>query len=67
MSHDFNTAQAIAAAFEVVREMNTRLNTPEGTTPPETLAELAGLRDALQWMMETVLGVCAARARHRAE
>jgi cysteinyl-tRNA synthetase len=57
MNHDFNTAQAIAAAFEVVREINTRLNAPERTAQPETLAELAGLRDALQWMMETVLGI----------
>jgi cysteinyl-tRNA synthetase len=57
MNHDFNTAQAIAAAFEVVREINTRLNAPEQAARPETLAELAGLRDALQWMMETVLGI----------
>ena len=57
MNHDFNTAQAIAAAFEVVREINTRLNAPERTAQPETLAELAGLLDALQWMMETVLGI----------
>jgi cysteinyl-tRNA synthetase len=57
MNHDFNTAQAIAAAFEVVREINTRLNAPERTAQPATLAELAGLRDALQWMMETVLGI----------
>jgi cysteinyl-tRNA synthetase len=57
MNHDFNTAQAIAAAFEVVREINTRLNAPEGAAQPETLAELAGLQDALQWMLETVLGI----------
>jgi cysteinyl-tRNA synthetase len=57
MNHDFNTAQAIAAAFEVVREINTRLNAPEQAAQPETLAELAGLLNALQWMMETVLGI----------
>ncbi|MFN4032354.1 MAG: cysteine--tRNA ligase [Fimbriimonadales bacterium] len=54
MNHDFNTAQALAAVFEVVRELNTHLNTPELADAP---ARLAGLLNALQWMMETVLGV----------
>ncbi|MCS7300932.1 MAG: class I tRNA ligase family protein, partial [Fimbriimonadales bacterium] len=57
MNHDFNTAQALAAAFEVVREVNTRLNTPELAAQPETPAQLTGFLNALQWMMETVLGI----------
>ncbi len=54
MNHDFNTAQAIAVVFEVVREINQRLNASD---PQATLGELVALRSALQWMMETVLGV----------
>jgi cysteinyl-tRNA synthetase len=57
MDNDFNTAQAIAVVFEVVREINHRLNTPELAQRPETAAELQGLLNALRWMMETVLGV----------
>ncbi|MDM7460579.1 MAG: cysteine--tRNA ligase [bacterium] len=57
MNHDFNTAQALAAVFEVVREINTHLNTPELATATAAPARLAGLRNALQWMMETVLGI----------
>lgn len=57
MNHDLNTAQALAAAFEVVREINTRLNTPELAADARTPAELAALLDALEWMLETVLGV----------
>ncbi|MCX7688823.1 MAG: cysteine--tRNA ligase [Fimbriimonadales bacterium] len=57
MNNDFNTAQAIAVVFEVVREINHRLNTPELAQRPETAAELQALLNALRWMMETVLGV----------
>ncbi len=57
MNNDFNTAQAIAVVFEVVREINHRLNTPELAQHPETAAELQALLNALRWMMETVLGV----------
>lgn len=56
MNHDFNTAQALAAVFEVVRELNTRLNAPELSAQSNTAA-IQGLLDALRWMMETVLGV----------
>ncbi|GIV08403.1 MAG: cysteine--tRNA ligase [Fimbriimonadales bacterium] len=57
MNHDFNTAQALAAVFEVVRELNTRLNTPEWANQSSARAELAALLHALEWMMERVLGV----------
>ncbi len=57
MNNDFNTAQAIAVVFEVVREINHRLNTPELASQPQTPAELKALLNALEWMMETVLGV----------
>ncbi len=57
MNHDLNTAQALAAVFEVVREINTRLNTPELAADACTPAELAALLNALEWMLETVLGV----------
>lgn len=57
MNNDFNTAQAIAVVFEVVREINHRLNTPELAQRPETAAELQALLNALRWMMEIVLGV----------
>ncbi|MDW8107184.1 MAG: cysteine--tRNA ligase [Armatimonadota bacterium] len=57
MNSDFNTAQAIATAFEVVGELNARLNTPERAAQPSTPAEVQALLNALQWMMETVLGV----------
>ncbi|MDW8052543.1 MAG: cysteine--tRNA ligase [Armatimonadota bacterium] len=57
MNNDFNTAQAIATAFEVVGELNARLNTPERAAQPSTPAEVRALLEALQWMMETVLGI----------
>ncbi|MFQ3612073.1 MAG: cysteine--tRNA ligase [Fimbriimonadales bacterium] len=57
MNNDFNTAQALAVAFEVVREINQRLNTPELASHPNTPGELEALLNALEWMMETVLGV----------
>ncbi len=57
MNNDFNTAQAIAVVFEVVREINHRLNTPEVASQPQTPAELKALLNALEWMMEAVLGV----------
>ncbi len=60
MNHDFNTAQALAVVFELVREINQRLNTPDLASQPQTGGELLALRNALQWMMETVLGVSLA-------
>lgn len=57
MNNDFNTAQAIAVVFEVVRALNHRLNTPDLTGRMETAQEVQGLLNALRWMMETVLGV----------
>ena len=57
MNNDFNTAQAIAVVFEVVRVINHRLNTPDLVGRVETAQEVHGLLNALRWMMETVLGV----------
>lgn len=57
MNNDFNTAQAIAVVFEVVRELNQRLNMPDLAHRPETAKEIQGLVNTLRWMMETVLGV----------
>lgn len=57
MNNDFNTAQAIAVVFEVVREINQRLNMPDLAHRPETAKEIQGLVNTLRWMMETVLGV----------
>ncbi len=57
MNNDFNTAQAIAAVFELVREINQRLNNPETASLPDTPGELRALVDVLEWMLETVLGV----------
>ncbi len=61
MNNDFNTAQALAVAFEVVREMNQRLSDAESTGAASTASALIALLNALQWMMETVLGVTLER------
>jgi cysteinyl-tRNA synthetase len=57
MNSDFNTAQALAVAFEVVREMNQRLSEAEGTGVESVAGALLALLNALQWMMETILGI----------
>jgi cysteinyl-tRNA synthetase len=57
MNSDFNTAQALAVAFEVVREMNQRLSEAEGTGVESEAGALLALLNALQWMMETILGI----------
>jgi cysteinyl-tRNA synthetase len=57
MNSDFNTAQALAVAFEVVREMNQRLSEAEGTGIESEAGALLALLNALQWMMETILGI----------
>jgi cysteinyl-tRNA synthetase len=57
MNSDFNTAQALAVAFEVVREMNQRLSEAEGTGVESVSGALLALLNALQWMMETILGI----------
>ncbi|MCS7066685.1 MAG: cysteine--tRNA ligase, partial [Fimbriimonadales bacterium] len=57
MNNDFNTAQALAAAFEVVREINQRLSDTESVGIESTADALIALLNTLQWMMETVLGV----------
>jgi cysteinyl-tRNA synthetase len=57
MNSDFNTAQALAVAFEVVREMNQRLSKVEGTGVESVAGALLALLNTLQWMMETILGI----------
>ncbi len=57
MNSDFNTAQALAVAFEVVREMNQRLSEAEAASVESVAGELLALLNALQWMMETILGI----------
>ncbi len=57
MNSDFNTAQALAVAFEVVREMNQRLSEAEVASVESVVGELLALLNALQWMMETILGI----------
>ncbi len=67
MNHDFNTAQALAVVFEVVREINQRLNKADMASQPQTAGELLALREALQWMMETVLGIALATPTPQSE
>jgi cysteinyl-tRNA synthetase len=57
MNSDFNMAQALAVAFEVVREINQRLSEAEGVGVESVSSELLALLNALQWMMETILGI----------
>ncbi len=62
MNSDFNTAQALAVAFELVRELNQHLSDSESAGVAAQAPALAALLNTLQWMMETVLGIPLTRA-----
>jgi cysteinyl-tRNA synthetase len=57
MNSDFNTAQALAVVFELVRDINQRLSDAEDGEVASAAGALLAQLNALQWMMETVLGV----------
>jgi cysteinyl-tRNA synthetase len=57
MNSDFNTAQALAVVFELVRDINQRLSDAEDGEVASAAGALLDQLNALQWMMETVLGV----------
>ena len=56
MDDDLNTARAIAAVFETIREANARLNAPNFAPTGDVLQALEDLRDALE-ICGRILGI----------